>query len=338
MSTESLGMPAKLADVACQAGVSIATVSRVLSGKPNVSELSRKRVLTAAKELDYRPSRTARSLRAQRGHVIGIVIADIQNPFFASIVRAVEDIAHKHKYSFWLCNTDEDPDKESAYVDLMLSEHVAGVIVSPTSETDNSCQRLSQAQIPVVAIDRRTLQAEVDTVVVDNVRAATELVSYLVETGHRRIGAVLGTPLATTGHERREGYERALRAHGLEVSPELVRAGPPTQEFGLRAAREMLDMQQPPTALFTGNNLLTLGVLRAVHERELQVPEDIAVAAFDEMDWMSLVYPALPLVSQPAYEIGKMAASLLLARIADDAREPQEVMLQAAVRVPCATG
>jgi DNA-binding LacI/PurR family transcriptional regulator len=327
-------MPAKLADVARHAGLSIATVSRVLSGKANVSEASRQRVLAAAAELDYRPSRTARSLRERRGHVIGIIITDVQNPFFATVVRAVEDIVYQHKYAFWLCNTDEDPDKESAYVDLMLSEHVAGVIVSPTSETDNSCRRLAEAEIPVVAIDRRTLQAEVDTVVVDNVRASRELVSHLLEIGHRRIGAVLGTPTATTGHERRAGYEQALKTYGLEVNPELVRAGPPTQEFGEKATHELLDMEEPPTALFTGNNLLTLGVLCAVSERNLRAPDDIGVAAFDGMDWMSLVCPMLPIVSQPAEEMGRTAARLLLARMADATREPQEVMLRAVVRLP----
>lgn len=327
-------MPAKLADVARRAGVSIATVSRVLSGKPNVSEPSRQRVLAAAAELDYRPSRTARSLRARRGHVIGIIITDIRNPFFAAIVRAVEDIVQQHQYSFWLCNTDEDPQKEAAYVDLMLSEHVAGVIVSPTSETDNSCDRLAQAQIPVVAIDRRTLRADVDTVMVDNVRAARKLVSYLIEGGHRRIGAILGVPIATTGHERRAGYERALQDHGLEICPELVLAGPPTQEFGRQATRQLLALEDPPTALFAGNNSITLGVLCALSDMGLQVPDDMAVAAFDEADWMSIFCRRLPVVSQPAHEIGRTAARLLLARIAEAEREPQEVMLQADVRLP----
>lgn len=327
-------MPAKLTDVARLAGVSIATVSRVLSGKPNVSEFSRQRVLAAAEELDYRPSRTARSLRARRGHVIGMIITDIQNPFFAAVARAAEDVVHEQLYSFWLCNTDEDPNKESAYIDLMLSEHVAGVIVSPTSETDNSCQRLAQASIPIVAIDRRTLQADVDTVLVDNVQAASELVSHLIESGHRRIGAILGAPAATTGHERRKGYERALEAHGLRVSPELVRAGPPTKEFGERAAREMLAIGDPPTAIFAGNNSLTLGVLCVLKELGIQVPDDMVVAAFDGSEWMSLVCRRLPVVSQPAYEIGRTAAELLLARIEDAARAPQEVLLHAAVHLP----
>jgi DNA-binding LacI/PurR family transcriptional regulator len=327
-------MPANLADVARRAGVSIATVSRVLSGKPNVSELSRQRVLSAAAELNYLPSRTARSLRAQRGHVIGIIVTDIRNPFFASIVRAVEDIVQQQQYSFWLCNTDEDPEKEASYVDLMLAERVAGVIVSPTSETDNSCQRLAESQIPMVAIDRRILRADVDTVMVDNVRAAEALVSYLIAAGHTRIGAILGNPSATTGHERRKGYEQALAKNNLDVDPEIVLAGPPTQEFGRKAIDSLLALDEPPTALFTGNNSITLGVMCGLNEAGLHLPEDMLIAAFDEADWMSLCSDDMPVASQPAYEIGRTAASLLLARIEDATRTPREVMLQAELRLP----
>lgn len=327
-------MPATLEDVARLAGVSIATVSRVVSDKPNVSEQSRQRVLIAINQLNYRPSRVARSLRAQRGQVIGLVVSDIQNPFFTSVVRAVEDTAYEHKYAFLLCNTDENPEKEAMYVDLMVAENVAGIILSPTRETDNSCQRLADAGIPVVAIDRRTLQAQVDTVVIDNIKAACELVGCLIRQGHRRIGAILGTPIATTGHERLEGYTRALEENGLAVDLELVRAGPPNKTFGFEQAHALMELPAPPTALFTGNNLLTLGALRALYERRLRVPQDVAVAAFDELEWMYLVQPSFPVVAQPSYEMGRVAANLLMTRMHDRSRPPQEVMLEAIVRVP----
>jgi DNA-binding LacI/PurR family transcriptional regulator len=250
--------PAKLADVALRAGVSTATVSRVLTGKAHVSEEVRRRVLAAIDELSFRPSRLARSLRSQRSHVLGLIISDIQNPFFTAIVRAIEDVAYQHQYSLVLCNTDEDADKEALYIDLMIAENVAGVVISPTGETA-ACERLADRGIPVVAIDRRVSNIEVDTVVADNRSAAFVLVSHLIADGHRRIGAVVGTPTITTGQERCEGYWRALQAHGIEANPALLRLGPPTMATGYQRTNELLALPQPPTALFLGNNLLTIG-------------------------------------------------------------------------------
>lgn len=325
--------PAKLADVARRAGVSTASVSRVLAGKPHVSDAVRQRVLAAVKELNFQPSRLARSLRAQRAHVLGLIISDIQNPFFISIVRAIEDIAYQHQYSLVLCNADEDPDKEALYIDLMMAEKVAGVVISPTHETATSCQRLADVGIPVVAIDRRVNHMAVDTVVVDNISATSEIVSHLIADGHRRIGAVVGTPIVTTGHERRAGYLRALQRHGITPETTLLCTGAPTMATGYRLVNELLDLPLPPTALFLGNNLLTLGALKAIHERHLRIPDDIAVAAFDEMEWMFVVKPALTVVAQPIYEMGKCAAELLLARIADPMRPIQEIVLQATVHI-----
>jgi len=325
--------PAKLADVARRAGVSTASVSRVLAGKPHVSDDVRQRVLVAVNELNFRPSRLARSLRAQRSHVLGLIISDIQNPFFISIVRAIEDIAYHHQYSLVLCNADEDPDKEALYIDLMIAEKVAGVVISPTHETATSCQRLADVGIPAVAIDRRVSSLPVDTVLVDNIRATFELVSHLIADGHRRIGAVVGAPTVSTGHERRDGYLRALQAHGLTPEAELLCFGPPTTAAGYQMVNTLLDLPNPPTALFLGNNLLTIGALKAIHERNLRIPEDIAVAAFDEMEWMFVMKPALTVVAQPVYAMGKCAAELLLARIADPTRPIQEIVLEPTIQI-----
>lgn len=325
--------PAKLADVARRAGVSTASVSRVLAGKPHVSDEVRQRVLAAVNELHFRPSRLARSLRAQRAHVLGLIISDIQNPFFISIVRAIEDIAYRHQYSLVLCNADEDPEKEALYIDLMMAEKVAGVVISPTHETATSCQRLADVGIPVVAIDRRVNNMPVDTVVVDNISAAYEIVSHLIVDGHRRIGAVVGTPIVTTGHERRDGYLHALQMHGIPLETALLCTGLPNIATGYRLVNELLNLPNPPTALFLGNNLLTIGALKAIHERNLRIPDDVALAAFDEMEWMFVVKPALTVVAQPVYEMGRCAAELLLARIAEPTRPIQEIVLQATLHI-----
>jgi len=331
-------VPARIKDVARRAGVSSATVSRVLANKPHVSQEMHERVLAAVEELGYQANRVARSLRAQRAAIIGLIISDIQNPFFTSLVRAVEDVAYQHEYGVFLCNSDEDIEKERLYIDLLHAEKVAGVVISPTRETDNPSRKLVEAGIPVVAVDRRMLDLEVDTVVVDNVGAALDIVGHLISDGYRRIAAVVGPPTTTTGRERLEGYVRALKAHGLPILPRLVGTGLPKEAFGYQFTAELLNLDEPPTALFTGNNLLTVGALRAIHERGLRIPDDIALVAFDEMDWMSLIRPSLTVVAQPTYELGRAAAELLLKRIEDSTCPIQEIMLKPTIfiRQSCA--
>jgi DNA-binding LacI/PurR family transcriptional regulator len=331
-------MPIRIKDVARHADVSSATVSRVLADKPHVSDAVRQRVLQAVEELGYQPSRIARSLRVQHARIIGLIISDIQNAFFTALVRAVEDVAYEQQYAVFLCNSDEDIEKETLYVNLMLGERVAGVVITPTREYDNPSRRLIEAGIPVVAVDRRMRDLAVDTVVVDNTGATFDLVSHLIADGHRRIGAIVGPETITTGRERYEGYVLALEAHGLSVSPQLVRRGLPKEDVGYRFAGELLDLPQPPGALFTGNMLLTIGVLRAINERGLHIPHDIALGAFDEMPWTSVVKPGLTVVAQSAYDLGHEAAGLLFKRIKDRARPPEEIVLKPTliIRQSCA--
>lgn len=326
-------MSAKIEDVARRAGVSTATVSRVLSGKPHVSDELRERVLETIQELDYRPSRVARSLRVQRSSIIGLIISDIQNPFFTSIVRAVEDVAQQRGYSIILCNSDEDVAKELTYIELMLAEQVSGMIISPTASNNEAYRGLVERRVPVVAIDRRIDGVPIDTVVGDNVGAARKVVSHLIENGYQRVGAVLGIPDASTGAERYQGYVEALMEHGAPLLPELVRSGPPRSSNGYELTLELLTLPTPPDAIFTGNNLLTIGALRAIYELGLRIPSDIALAAFDELDWMFLVRPALTVVIQPTYEMGWQAAELLLERIADPDRPPQQIVLQPTIKI-----
>ncbi len=331
-------MTATIHDVAQRAGVSSATVSRVLSDKPHVSQEIRDRVYAAIEELNYQPNRVARSLRVQRTSIIGLIISDIQNPFFLSLVRAVEDVAHTHQHAIFLCNTDEDVEKEKLYIDLMLAENVAGVIISPSREQDDPCEKLLKNNIPMVVVDRRLPDVAVDTVVVDNFHGAYALVEHLIQDGHTRIGAILGVPSATTGRERREGYLQAITDHQLTMQPELLRTGIPQEAIGHQLANDLLNLPEPPTALFTGNNLLTMGTVRAIQERGLHIPDDIAIGAFDAINWMSLIKPELTVVAQPTYQLGQAAANLLLQRLEDHTRPVQEVILQTQllIRQSCA--
>ncbi len=326
-------MAASIKDVANLAGVSSATVSRVLAQKPYTSEIVRRRVLKAVKELGYQPSRVARSLRVRSSQIIGLIIPDIQNPFFTSLVRAIEDQAYAHKYTVFLCNSDENSHKEALYIDLMLAERVAGVIVTPTRETGGSLKKLLEMNIPVVAVDRRIKDADIDQVVLDNVAASHDLVTHLVQQGHRRIAAILASPEITTGHERYEGYKSALADCGIALDPSLVRTGLPKEVLGYQCASELLDLPDPPTAFFTGNNLLTVGTLRAIHERNLKVPGDLSLVAFDDMEWMSLITPKLTVVAQPTYEMGQKSFDLILKRISEPHRPFDQIVFKAELKI-----
>jgi DNA-binding LacI/PurR family transcriptional regulator len=322
--------PVRIQEVARRAKVSSATVSRVLSNKPHVREELKERVLRVVQDLGYEPNRVARSLRAQRSSVIGLIISDVRNSFFQQLARAVEDIAYQNGYAVFLCNSDEDPEKESLYVNVLRAERVAGVIMSPTRETTNACKSLLVAGIPVVAIDRSVLGTPLDSVITDNSVATYKLITHLIKHGHKQIGAVFSDLGITTGRERFEGYKRALREAGLPLDEALVRTGLPMDDDGYRLAKSLLESAQPPTALFAGSKLLSYGALHAVYDLGLSIPADIAFASFDKLDWM----PSLPTMSyaeQPAYDLGKAATQLLLKRFESPSKTTQKVVLESSI-------
>jgi LacI family transcriptional regulator len=316
-------------DVAEYAGVSVATVSRVLNQDHNVSDELRAKVLDAVEALDYQRNRVARSLRVKTSQIFGLVISDIRNPFFTSVVRGVEDVAYSNGYTLILCNSDEDPSKERMYIDIVLAERVAGVIISPVSERDNYSKVLVKAGVPVVAVDRTMLDLDIDAVVVDNVGGAYHAVRHAIGRGHRRIGFIGGPTRATTGRERLAGYTRALTEHGITVDQELIRIGDFKQQSGFEMALLLLGLGNPPTAIFAANNLMTLGALDAIHARGFRIPDDLCVVGFDDPPWTPLLSPSLTAVSQPTYQLGETAAKLLLKRIGNPQKPTEKICLKA---------
>jgi LacI family fructose operon transcriptional repressor len=318
-------MSSSIKDVAQAAGVSIASVSRVLSNKPYIRSELRERVMKAVEELDYRPNRVARSLRNQQSNTIGLIVADIRNPFFSSLSRAVEDKAYREGVNVFLCNTDEDPHKETIYLNLMRDENVAGVIFSPTETTAKDFNSLSLGY-PVVIVDRKIKGGMFDSVLINNEEASCRLTAHLIRNGYRQIGALFGS-LSWTGAERRQGFERALRENGLALNPAWVKLAPSQVEAGYSMAKAMLQAKDRPDAILTGNNLLTVGALMAVRDLGLSIPADVALAGFDDIVWNTLVSPGITVIAQPTYEIGETATGLLLERIQASARPVREVIL-----------
>jgi DNA-binding LacI/PurR family transcriptional regulator len=332
---------AKLVDVAKVAGVSISTVSRVLNEPELVNEATKLRVQDAIARLNYRPSRVARRLRVENGttHLLGLLIPDMQNPFFADLSRGVEDVVQDRGYLVLLCNSDEDLEKERRYVDVMRSESVDGVILPPISKDDPVAKELADSGVPVVCVDRRLAKIAVDTVVTDNVQGAYDAVEHLIGLGHSRIGFVEGRPQISTSWERYQGYRRALEDNGIAFNEELVRRGDSRQDSGRGLTGELLDLDVPPTALLVGNNLMALGALEAIHGRGLSIPDDVAIVSYDDMPWALALNPPLTAVRQPGYEMGRRAAELLLERLADASRSTTLVTLQPEliIRKSCGT-
>lgn len=318
---------ASIKDVAKAAGVSTATVSRVLSDKPHVKAEIRELVMKVVEELNYRPNLVARNLRAQKSAIIGLIVSDIQNSFFQFVSRAVEDIAHQQGYSIILCNSDENPGKESKYIDLMLDENVAGLILSPTKQRADNFSESLKNKLPIVVIDRKVKHVEIDSVLVDNIEASTKMVEHLIDHGKKRIAGMFGKG-STTGRERHKGFLNSLEKAGLEPSPELVCFVKAKEQDGYETMLELLDLAEPPDAIFISNSLLAAGAIRAIKERNKKIPDDIAVGAFDETVWSRLIDPPLTVIEQPTYEIGKIAAELVIQRIEDPSRATRETVLK----------
>jgi LacI family transcriptional regulator len=306
------GVP-KIGDVARAAGVSPATVSRVLNGTETVGPDRAAAVRQAARELGYTPSGPARALRQQRARVWAAIIADIENPFFTAMVRGIEDVARSAGHRLVLCNSDEDVAREAAYVDIALAEQMAGVVIAVASDKESRLDTLLDRGVPVVAVDRRPRHRadELDSVVVDNLLGARLATEHLLDGGAMRIACVTGPSRVSTARERLSGYEQAMRARGVSYSSDLVRRADFREEGGYAATRSLLALDPRPDALFVANNLMTLGALRAITEAGLRVPHDVLLVGFDDAPWTTLVSPPLTVMAQPTYEIGRRAAQLL---------------------------
>ena len=319
---------ASIKDVAKLAGVSTATVSRVLADKPHVRPEVKEQVRAAVATLGYRPNRMASNLRKQTSNVIGLLVSDIRNPFFTAVARAIEDEAHARQMNVFLCNTDEDIEKERHYLNTLLAENVAGIILSPTQESVEAFQFLLDSDTPVVSIDRRIEGANIDSVLSNNVQSAQLLTEYLLDKGYERIVAVLGLQNSTTGRERMLGYQQALQQRGVVLDPDISTYVQPRENQGYEFVKALLAQKAKPDAILTGNSRLTVGAVKAIQEAGLRIPEDIALAGFDDTNWMPHLGPGITVIAQPTHEMGKTAAELLFMRMADEERPSREVVLK----------
>ncbi len=320
--------PVTIREVADLARVSIATVSRVVNGSQKVDPQMAERVRAAIASLNYQPNRAARALAGSRSALLGLLLTDIQNPFFMDMMSGVEEVSQQNGYLLVICNSAEDPQKEKQYIEILAAEPVAGAIIVPSRERLDALSLLKARHIPIVTVDRRVHDRSVDAVLVDTVRAAKEAVTHLIDNGYRRIGIITGPKAATTANDRLLGYCQALQEAGIEFDPALEQRGPFKEDAGEQGAKRLLLCDPPVDAIITANNRLTLGVLRALYAQGKHVPEDIAVVGFDEMHWAIPELASITTVTQPAYEIGRTAALRLLQRLQQPDIPRQEIFLQ----------
>jgi LacI family transcriptional regulator len=320
-------------DVAKAARVSPATVSRVLNTSEKVSPDLRDRVLAAVQDLGYHPNSQARSLRTRATTVLGVIISDITNPFFTSMVRGAEDVASKAGFSVVLANADEDLDKERRYLEVAAAEQMAGVLLSPASATDTRIDVLTERGIPVVTIDRQLKRTDVDQVMVNNHEAAKEATLHFVEQGCRRIGFIAGRLDTTTGAGRLAGHKAGLTEAGLPLDPELVVSGDFRIDGGREAARKLLSLPRRPDGLFASNNLMTIGAIDALDQAGVRFPDDLALVGFDDMMPSLVLRSTITTISQPTYEIGQRATELLLRRVLGETFPTEHIVLPATLKI-----
>jgi DNA-binding LacI/PurR family transcriptional regulator len=320
---------ASMNEVAKKAGVSVATVSRVLNKSTNVNEETKARILKAIKALNYQPNRVAKRLRSKSisSNLLGVLIPDIENPFYVDVLRGIEDIAYMHNYAIIMCNFGQDEKKEKLYLEILQSESIDGLIAAPANEDDLQLKKMVNDGLPVVCVDRGLKGTEVDLVIVDNVKGAYLAVDHLISKGYKRIAYISGLLSIPSSRYREEGYRKALNDNNIDFDPELVKYGNSKHQSGVELCEELLNLKDPPDAIFTGNNLITLGALETIHRRSLLIPDDIAMVGFDDMYWASSLNPPLTAIRQPAMEIGQRAGELLIQRINDPLRSPIQMML-----------
>ncbi|MFL6055383.1 MAG: LacI family DNA-binding transcriptional regulator [Actinoallomurus sp.] len=319
-------------NVAERAGVSKSLVSLVMRGSPHVSEARRQAVLKAARELGYRPNAVARSLVEGRTRLIGALVADLHNPFFAEFLDGLQESLHGAGLRMLVGSGRWDPQFEAEAVEAFLEMRVDGLVllsVVPDTLTETA------KNVPVVMVGERDVDG-VDIVVDDDELGARLAVDHLVELGHRRIAHIEGAP-STTAHYRRSGYESAMRRHGLEDLI-VVEPGDFTEEGGYRAARKLLLHDEPPTAIFAPNDLVATGVLSAADEGGLRVPSDISIVGYDNTHLAAIRHIALTSVDQPRRDMGRVAAERLCARIEDPFRQPQQTLVTPHLVIRSTTG
>jgi LacI family transcriptional regulator len=324
-------MAVTLSDIADRAGVSISTVSRVLNDKADtyrIGDETKARVLEAAEELKYRPNQIARGLRLKKTNTVGIIAPDLSNPFFAYIIKRVQNLAHNLGYSVVVCSTDENLEQEIEHVNVLYRNRVDGLIAMPVGQDYEHYVEWFQKDRPLVLLDRCSDSFDASSVVVDNYAGSSEAVAHLIQRGHRRIAIIQGLPGTYTNTERLRGYRDTLLRHEIPFDEALVVGGDFREENGYMETKLLLTAADPPTAIFATSDLITLGALKAIAEEGLDVPSDISLIMFDDFDFAPYLKCPITAVRQPKEMLGEMAVKLLVEELRGETKGGKRIVLK----------
>jgi LacI family transcriptional regulator len=284
-------------------------------------------VLDAARELGYVPNQIARSLRTRQTRMVGLLIGDVENSFYSVIAKNVESVSKDAGYHVVLCNSDDDPNVEREYLKLLEGMRVDALIVTPTSKNRRHLARLMEKDIVIVQVDRRVEGLHADAILVDNEAGAATAVTSLLDAGHTRVGILAGELDVLTASQRLAGYKRALKERGVAVRDSLVKPGSFHRDHAIEDATDLIRARPAPTAIFAANNILAEAALIALEQQGMRVPRDVSLVAFDDVQWMSMVEPAVTTVRQPVADMARSAAELALRRLREDRGGPPSTVV-----------
>ncbi|WP_368503529.1 catabolite control protein A [Alkalihalophilus sp. As8PL] len=299
-------------DVAREAGVSMATVSRVVNGNPNVKPATRKKVLEAIERLGYRPNAVARGLASKKTTTVGVIIPDISSIFFAELARGIEDIATMYKYNIILCNSDQNKDKEIHLINTLLEKQVDGIVFMGGQITEEHAEQFKRSPVPVVLAATLDTNLEIPSVNIDYKQAVYDAITHLIEQGHEQIGMVSGTlDDPVNGYQKFAGYRAAIEDAKLPFNDDLIVIGDYTYDSGIEAMDSLLELDQKPTAIFASTDEMALGVIHGAQDQGYNIPNDFEILGFDNTRLATMVRPTLSTVVQPMYDIGAVSMRLL---------------------------
>lgn len=321
-------MTVTIYDVAREAGVSMATVSRVVNNNPNVKPQTRKKVFEAIERLGYRPNAVARGLASKKTTTVGVVIPDISNSIFSEVARGIEDIANMYHYNIILCNADKKKEKEIRVINTLLEKQVDGLLFMGGTVTEDHIQAFRTSTVPIVLCGTRDDKDQFPSVDIDHEAAAYDAVKLLIGQGHSKIGMISGTLQdPANGYSRYQGYKKALEEAGLAVSEDLVRIGNYRYESGYDVMKYFLQLSDRPSSIFAATDEMAIGAIHAIQDEGLRVPEDISVISVDNIRMASMVRPLLTTVAQPMYDIGAVSMRLLTKLMNKENVEMSKVLL-----------
>ena len=319
-------MSVNIKDIAKSLNVSPSTVSRVINGKGNISEETKKRVLSAIDELNYVPNKVARNLKNSETKTIGVIVPDISESFFAFVIKGIDDVLSKNGYSIFLCDSDENPEKEEHYVNLLFENQVDGIIIATIRNSFKSDDKLLNGNMPTIFIDNiPNTKFNYDSVTIDNVKASYLAVEHLIENGHTRIAGIMGKQNETTGYDRYAGYCKALKDR--HIDKKIVKFGDFKEKSGYEAMKELIESGEEFTSVFISSCKMTYGAIMAIKEKGLKIPEDIAIVGFDIHDEYNLLKPGLTTIIQPEMKIGSAAADFVLKKILKEEGYNQRLLI-----------